>query len=472
MKHKLKKQLRKIPDKPGVYIFKSSEGQILYVGKAACLKKRINSYFNKTKKQEKVAKLLENTDKLDYILTSNEAEALLVENKLIKKETPRYNVMYRDDKSYPLIEITFHKFPRVYVTRGKENENSIYLGPFTNVKLLKEGLSYLRKIIPFRTCKNLPKKACLDYYIGLCPAPCEGKITPEKYRENVNKVKIYLQGDKKELINKLEKEMKELSNKKKYERAADIRDKIKALTKIAADIDSSGINAVLYKIKQKLNLSNIPVHIEAFDISNISGKQAVGSMVVFKNGKPYKKGYRRFKIKQEGPDKDRTIDDYRMMEEVLRRRYIRILKEEKQLPDLVVIDGGKGHLNIAIRILRKLGIENRIDIISIAKKFDYIFHIEGNKIRPYKLNPEELKILQQVRDESHRFANKYHHILRSKLTTASELDNIPGIGPKRKKALLKYFGNIEEIKKAEEDKLSQVSSMNSLVASKVKDYFK
>jgi len=473
MKTNLKKQLNNLPNTPGVYIFKSRYGKVLYVGKAIHLRKRVNYYFKHSYTRGKLIQLVNNISKIDFIVTSNEAEALLVENRLIKQEKPKYNVMHKDDKSYPLVEITNEMFPRIYITRGKHKKDSLYLGPFTNAKLLRKGLKYLRRIIPFRTCRSLPDKVCLNYDLSLCPGPCEDKITPEKYSEFIDKIKLYLQGKKNELIKSLKQEMYQLSEKKKYEMAVVVRDRIKALSRIAKEIDLTGITALLYRVKQKLELINIPDYIEAFDISNIYGKQAVGSMVAFKHGCPYKQAYRRFKIKNISnlPEIEIGGDDYRMMKEVLYRRYSRVKRENKRLPDLVVIDGGKGHLNVALRTLKELDM-GKVDVIAIAKKFDFIFHKKKDRIVKYELEFEELKILQRIRDESHRFAKSYYHILRGKLTEVSELDNIPGIGSKRKKALLRCFGSIKDIKKANEVKLLKVKNISPVIASKIKDYFK
>jgi len=466
MKDPIKKQLTSLPNNPGVYIFKTGKGKVLYVGKALFLKKRVNSYFRNVPLSGKIAQLICEIKKIDYIPTSNEAEALLLENSLIKHYNPKYNVMYRDDKSYPFLEVTNRKFPRINITRKKNNKSSLYLGPFTNVKLLKEALIYLRRIIPFRTCKNLPKKACLDYDINLCPAPCEEKITKTEYLKLIRNIKMYLQGKKAKLIKVLEQEMHHLSKKRKYEEALVVRDRIKALTRITSEVGLSPDIDILYRIKKSLKLSNLPDYIEAFDISNISGNQAVGSMVAFKKAYPYKNGYRRFKIKN-----ILSLDDYKMIEEVLTRRYLRVLANRKKLPDLIVIDGGKGHLNVAVRSLKELGIDS-IDIIAIAKRFDFIYYKSKNTIREYKLDPDELKIIQHIRDESHRFAKTYHHVLRNKLIKASELDNIPGIGPKRKKVLLKTFGSIENIKNASVTKLANLGKIPPTVACKIKDYFK
>ncbi len=470
MKLSIKKQLSKLPDIPGVYIFKSYNGSILYVGKANCLRKRVNSYFSRSISSVKRKNLGKEIDIIDYIVTSNEAEALMVENKLIKQEKPKYNVMYRDDKSYPVVEITNEEFPRVHITRNK-NKQSLILGPFTSAKLLKEGLSYIRKTIPYRVCRRLPKKACLDYRLGLCPAPCEGKISPTEYSKLIDKVKLFLQGEKSKLIKELEKEMLFLSKEEKYEEAANIRDKMKALNRISKETDLTDIHAVLYNLKQRLKLSNLPNYVEAFDIANISGKKAVGSMVAFRKGKPFKKEYRRFKIKRKYGFSGELRDDYVMMKEVLHRRYTRVLEEKKDLPDLIIIDGGKGHLNVAIKELENLNIKS-VDIVSIAKKFDDIFHKDKNKFYKHRFEGECLNFFKSIRDEAHRFANTYYRTMINKSIKHSELDNIPGVGPKRKKQLLKYFGSVEKIKKADKDDLLKINNITENIADKIKDFFK
>jgi len=408
-----------LPDTPGVYIFKDKEGNILYIGKAKSLRKRLYTYFRPVL-SFKNQKLISKVKDIEYQITPSESQAQLLEASLIKKYQPPYNISLKDDKSFPLIRITHEEFPAIYICRKKKlaasdialsrsylEEADVYFGPYTNVKLLRQALKTIRKIFGFRSCKKMPKKPCLYFRLNLCPAPCAGKITAPDYQEIINHIKMFLSSKYEDLLNKLSLKMQALAEEKKFEEAAKIRDQIMALS-VMNQITKPEINLIaLEDLKRILKLEKLPQRIEAFDISNISGKLATGSMVSFYKGKPDKNNYRRFRIKTvEG------INDYKMLEEIIYRRYQRLISENLPLPDLVLIDGGRAHLRVAKRVIEKLGI--KIPLVSIAKDKENIY-LEKRRI-PIKLNIDTagLNLIRQIRDEAHRFALKYHHLLRRK----------------------------------------------------------
>ncbi|MCM8781603.1 MAG: excinuclease ABC subunit UvrC [Candidatus Omnitrophica bacterium] len=465
----IKKKIKKLPESPGVYIMKSSSGEILYIGKATSIKRRVSNYFkNGSIFSARLQALVEATADIDYILTANEAEALLLEAALIKSNQPKYNIALRDDKNYPLLKLTVNeKFPRLFITRIKKNDGARYFGPFTEAKLLRKALAFLRHVFPLRTCKTIPKTVCLNYYLRQCTAPCINKIDTKGYNEIISQLILFLEGKRSELLNELEEKMVLASNEKRYEEAAGIRDQLKALTSAVLihkrrQIASSQLEA----LKEVLHLKKEPRKIEAFDVSNISGKEAVGSMVVFLNGRPYKKGYRRFKIKQVD-----GIDDYKMLREIVHRRYENLLEEKETPPDMIIIDGGKGHLSSVQDEIEKLGMGDT-PIMAIAKEFEHIFIL--GKQGPLKLPPNSfvLYLIQQIRDEAHRFAIEYHKRLRAKFTSASALDNIRGVGPKRKAALIKHFGSIEGIRRADKAAILEVKGINKRLVRQIKQFVK
>jgi len=404
------KILKKTPGVCGVYIMKARSGKILYVGKAKSLKKRISSYFQRSQSQ-KTERLISQTSNIEFIPTRSEQEALLLETNLIKENQPKYNISYRDDKSFPWIKITSEEFPSIYICRTRKKEKGIYFGPYTNAKLLRFALKDIRRIFGFRSCRKLPKGLpCLYFRLKLCPAPCIGNISPKKYRRLIKDIILFLEGRHKELIDSYFKKMISLSKGKSFEEAAKIRDRIKALSSIFAPLDSKHLTGFtstgeLAELKRILNLPKSPHRIEAFDISSISGFEATGSMVSFYMGTPDKQNYRRFRIKEV-----KGVDDYKCLGEVLRRRYKRTIEEKLPLPDLIIIDGGKGHLSRAEKILKGLNID--IPIMAIAKEREKIFLATQKK--PIDLSSESLHLIQRIRNEAHRFAIKYHRLLRRK----------------------------------------------------------
>jgi len=405
----LEKKIKDSPQSPGVYIFKDKSGKILYIGKAANLKKRVSSYFSRFL-SDKTQILVSQIANVEYILTPSEAQALVKEAAMVKEHLPRYNVALRDDKSFPLIRITCEEYPQVYICRKKKrslHEDARYFGPYTNAKLLRRALKIMRIVFGFRSCKTLPKNTCLYYRLNLCPAPCIGKISKKNYQEIIDNIVLFLEGRQETLLKKLFERMDKLSRARDYEEAAKIRDQIQALSAVKKDLSEEDYIGELEELMQKLKLFKLPQRIEAFDISNISGQDACGSMVSFYKGRADKNNYRRFKIKEV-----QGIDDYAMLAEVVRRRYSRLKEEKKELPDLVLIDGGRQHLLTAKKELMNLGLE--IPLISVAKEKENIYAL--NKKEPLGLpyDSRALHLIQRIRDEAHRFAVSYHHVLRKK----------------------------------------------------------
>jgi len=407
----LKEKVSGLPPRPGVYIFKDGDGKVLYVGKASSLRNRVRSYFQRSKDHgPRIEALVEKIRDIGFVTTATEAEALLYESNLIKEYQPKYNVELRDSKTYPLIKITMSDdFPRVLITRGRKSDGSIYFGPYTDATLLHEAVKAIRRIFMFRTCATLPKRACVYDDLGLCSAPCEGKISKEDYAGRIKEVILFIEGKKGELIRRLTAKMKEYSSEKRFEEAAEARNQIEALSTAVNKRTGAASGAQgLAELAEVLGMQSLPERIEAFDISNIKGESACGSMVSFKDGRPDKSNYRMFRIKEvEGQD------DYAMMREIVRRRYSGVLKRGDALPDLILIDGGRGHLSSAAIETKALGL-GKIPMIGLAKVFEHIYTLD--KALPIALPPSSkaLQLIQRVRDESHRFAIRYHHILRRK----------------------------------------------------------
>jgi len=566
-----KKILPLIPDKPGVYQFVDSSEIIIYVGKAKNLRKRVSSYFNKNQ-SGKTTVMLKKAANIRHIVVDNESDALLLENNLIKKLQPRYNILLKDDKTYPWICIKNEHFPRVFSTRNTIKDGSLYFGPYTSGLMVKTLVDLVRQLYKPRTCfLNLTKenisagkfRPCLEYHIGNCLAPCVGFQTEEEYNENIQQLKNILKGNISTVYEHLKQVMIKYSVGLQFEKAQLIKEKIDLISKyrskssivsstiknvdvfaISQDIDNSYINylkvvngaviqaftldiksrvdedkesllgfaiteirqrlssdspeiivpfkpdillekikytvpvigdkikllelasrnAIYYKLEQRkkhevakpkdrtgknlerlksdLHMAEMPVHIECFDNSNIMGTNPVAACVVFRNARPSKKDYRHFNIKTvTGPD------DYSSMEEIVFRRYKRMIEENQKLPQLVIIDGGKGQLSSAVKSLDKLGLKDNLTIIGIAKKLEEIY-FPGDSVPLYlDKNSISLKIIQQLRNEAHRFGINFHREKRSSGMMKSELDEIKGIGKKAKEILLKEIGSPDKIRK-------------------------
>ncbi len=576
----IKSSVSALPDKPGVYQFIDASGTILYVGKARSLRKRVASYFSKNQ-SGKTQVMLSRAAELRHIVVDNESEALLLENSLIKKHQPRYNIMLKDDKTYPWICVKNEHFPRVFMTRKLIADGSSYFGPYTSVPAVRTLLELIRHLFQIRTC-SLPLtvksvsegrfKVCLEYHMGNCKAPCIGLISEEEYIRQTERIKEIIKGDISGVTAYLESLMKKFAEDLKYEEAQKIKEKLgmlsryrsksvvvntsvrnvdvfgcsveggsmyvsymkviagaivqswsvelkmrmeedkesllsTAVTEIRQRVSSdspeiivpfmpdikldrikytvprrgdrhkllelANRNAVFFRIerekkvseksrenrteknlekmKNDLHMPVLPVHIECFDNSNIQGESAVAACVVFRNGKPSNREYRHFNIKTvTGPD------DFASMEEVIYRRYRRMLDEENSLPQLVVIDGGKGQLSSAVRSLEKLGIRGRLTVIGIAKKLEEIY-FPGDSVPLYlDKNSITLKIIQHIRNEAHRFGINFHRGKRSSGMNRSLLDEIPGIGEKTKEMLLKKFGSVKNLSEASMEELEKV----------------
>jgi excinuclease ABC subunit C len=586
--------LKTIPEDPGVYQFLSSDKSIIYVGKAKNLKKRVSSYFQKNIKSRKTLNLVKNTKYVEHVVVHSESDALLLENSLIKKNQPKYNILLRDDKTYPWICIKNEPFPRVFVTRKLVKDGSQYFGPFTSFKTINTIMGIIKKLYSLRNCnynlsnKNIEQKkfkVCLEYHLGNCLGGCEGKESLEDYEKNILAIKQILKGNVNESKRNFKKEMIKFSNNQEYEKAQKIKEKIQLLENyqskstvvnsklnnidvfsIISDSESAFVNFLQVahgkiirfhnqEVKKKLNeddekilslmilsirekynstskkiISHInlenqinlkfiiprsgdnkklldlsiknakafrfernkqtqlvdperhinrimeqmrldlkmkeePRHIECFDISNFQGTNNVASCVVFKNGKPSKKLYRKFNIK--------TVDgqnDFGSMQEVVYRRYKRLLDEKQELPNLIVIDGGKGQLGSAVKSLKKLGLINKISILGIAKRLEELYF--PNDSIPLYLNKksETLKVIQQLRNEAHRFGVSFHRDKRSKSSLLSGLDSINGIGENTKNKLLKKFKSISKLKKADEKEI--IDLIGKSKAEKVMNYLK
>jgi excinuclease ABC subunit C len=565
-------QLKTLPSDPGVYQYYDKNDVVIYVGKAKNLKRRVSSYFNKVHDNAKTRILVKKIHRMEHIVVPTEVDALLLENNLIKKYRPRYNILLKDDKTYPWICVKKEPFPRVFSTRKVIRDGSDYFGPYPNVKTVYTLLELIRGLYPIRTCnydlseEKIQKKSykvCLEFHIGNCLAPCEGKVTEEEYNQNIAAIKELVKGNFRRSLNQFNNQMEEFSQQMEFERAQEVKEKLESLENYQAKstvvnpkisnvevfsiisdesygyvnffqvafgsiirshtveikkkleetdaqilalaiidlrerfnaqskeiylpfkidlgsnikvvvpklgdkkklVDLSQRNAKFFRLerfkqmkivdperhvkrlmnqmKTDLRLPHEPVHIECFDNSNIQGTNPTAACVVFRNGKPYKKDYRHFKIKTvEGPD------DFASMEEVVHRRYKRLSDEGQPLPQLIVIDGGKGQLSSAVKSLDRLGLRGAISIIGIAKRLEEIYY-PGDSIPLYlDKKSETLKIIQQLRNEAHRFGLSLHRKIRSKNALSSPLDQVEGIGPKTKELLLKEFKSLKRIKAA------------------------
>lgn len=615
----IEEELKKLPAKPGVYIMRDKHDTIIYVGKAISLKNRVRQYFQSSRNlMPKIVKMVSKIDHFEYIITDSEVEALVLESNLIKEHMPRYNTMLKDDKNYPYIKVTVQEaYPRVMMARQVKKDKAKYFGPYTSVLAVKDTLDLLRKIYQIRTCnRNLPRdigkeRACLYYHIKQCSGPCQGYISEEEYRESIDQIIDFLNGNFNEVLSMLEKKMMNASENMEFEEAAGYRDLMNSVRQMAQkqkitntsnqedkDIiafaragdeavvqvffirngkligrehyhltgvendtregvmtsfvkqfyagtpfiprelllqedleepelitewlsakrgqkvyihvpkkgekeklvelaeknaslvlqqDSEKIKkeeqrtkGAMKEIENLLGLDSIK-RIESFDISNINGFESVGSMVVYENGKPKRNDYRKFKIKWVTGS-----DDYASMNEVLTRRFIHGKREKAELleknmdlehgsftrfPDLIMMDGGRGQVNIALKVMEELHLT--IPVCGMVKDDNHRTRgLYFNNIEiPIDRSSEGFKLITRIQDETHRFAIEYHRSLRSKGQVHSILDDIPGIGPKRRKELMKNFLSLDAIKEATIEQLSIVPTMNEMAAKQVYDFF-
>jgi excinuclease ABC subunit C len=597
-------KLATLPSKPGVYLHKDKTGKIIYVGKAKNLKNRVRSYFQQGRIVDaKTKALIGNIFSFDYIVVDSEDEAFILEDNLIKQNKPKYNIMLRDDKTFPYIKITNEEFPKIFSTRKKYKDGAKYFGPYTDVGSMKMLIRIIRALFYVRTCNlkltpdSIAKnkfRVCLDYHIHKCEGPCVGFVSKEQYNENIKKAFQILNGKTKELETLLEEQMLHLAEEMKFEEAGVLKDKLMKLKdfsshqKIVAndlkDRDIFGIsrlddfvctvvfivregkiigrkhfivkntlnsanNEVIQKtvenwylttdflpreiflpdepedlelisewlanrykqpisilipqlgdkrklvemansnaelilrdhiaaidnrekvipqmvqaLQRDLHMNHPPLRIECFDNSHIQGTDLVSSMVVFENGKPKKSDYRKFKN-----ETVLTNDDFASMKEVVSRRYRRVLAENTPLPDLIVIDGGKGQLSGAVEVLRELQIFEKVKIIGLAKRLEEVFLPDNSEGILLPKASSSLRLLQQIRDEAHRFAITFHRKLRDKRTLRTQLTEIEGIGDKKAETLLKHFGSVKKIKEATQEQIAEV--LNQKDAERIITYF-
>ncbi len=470
---KLREQISQLPKTPGVYFFKNAKGEVLYVGKATSLRDRVRSYWAKElNRGPSIQKMVTLIGKIDVEPFPSTMEAMIAEANYIKRYLPRYNIQFRDDKSYFYVKVDssdgtgFARLSMVHKNEILQDEAHIrYFGPYTSGRNLRLALKTIRKIFPYRSCTVMPKKACLQYHIKRCQAPCIGEISRDEYRIAVRRVVMILEGKKESLIKQLKREMEVKAKRQHFEEAATVRNQYLALQSLHQMAKISDTDPELDKMRVK-NLidTNIPHRIEGYDVSNLSGREAAVSMVVFLGGKPAKHLYKRFKIKTvTGPN------DYAMLQEAVSRRLAHAHvasdgaeemvstrtwditdSEDWQLPDVMVIDGGRGQLTAVKSIMDQR--EVHIPIIGIAKgptrKAEDLYFSE-------RIQFNDPNIIRSVRDEAHRFAGAYHRTLRSKRLIRSELDDIAGVGPKTKQTLLTQFGSVKAVRDASYETLSQ-----------------
>lgn len=472
------RKAKELPLAPGVYLMKGESGEILYIGKAGFLKKRLQSYLTSRGQMPKVTILLSKVCDLDYVQTPTEVDALLLEAQLIRRYKPPYNKELKDDKSYPLLKITGDEFPRIHLTRNRSDRRALYYGPYTDAKLLREAINLINTLFPLRKCKTLPKKACLYYHIGQCLAPCiKPEVKPE-YARLVDEVRGFLGGGKKSFMDYLTERMFQAAAELRFEDAQFFKDEIQALARLKKKRFSPHLGearialSATPELKRLLHMEKLPEKIVCFDVSNIQGDKAVASRVAFYRELPDKLEYRRYKIKTV-----KGVDDYAMIQEALGRMIV-ALKEGREtfLPDLVVIDGGKGHLHAALEVLKREEFRE-LELISIAKRFETVFHAHPftsalSSEVPIPKDSPALHLLQKVRDEAHRFAIQYHRMLKEGEMVRSALDEVPGVGSKRKRMILKQFDSLDILRRTGIAELAGLPGMNRRAAEAILSHLK
>ena len=506
------KKLREVPHKPGVYLMRDRLKRIIYVGKARDLRKRLGQYFMPSRRMTadlKTRALLDSTWDFDVHVVRNEPEALLLEGKLIKEFRPKYNITFRDDKRFLLVKVNLSDaIPRFQFARLKKEDGYRYFGPFAHAGALRTTLKWMKKRFGIRSCRVLEPgesdyKRCMDHIIKNCSAPCIRRVTLEDYKARVLEACEFLEGQSQEMLKQIEEQMKKAAGNLEFEKAAEMRnmlDDLRRTTKPARRFTRGSFptsidpKADLQALADALLLPGAPTVMECFDISNISTTHIVASMVSFRNGVPDKSNYRRYRI--------RTVegqDDFASMAEVVRRRYSRVLLESRnaapelaefsqepvdeaiariqqtaperlvRLPDLIIVDGGKGQLSSACKELQRLGLQN-VPIIGLAKEFEEVYR--PGRALPLQLPDDSgaLQILQRIRDEAHRFANGYHQLLMKKRIAESILDDCPGVSENRKQALLKVFGSVERLRKASVAEIGEVEGISAKLAEVISQF--
>ena len=478
----LKEKVRRLPHKPGVYLMKDRLGQTIYVGKAKDLKKRVSTYFQASRKftiaQPKIRAMLDLIHDFDTILVKSEAEALLLESQLIKKYKPRYNTDFTDDKRFLLVRVDLREtLPRFRLTRNRIDGQSRHYGPFAHSGHLRKTLAELRR--KFGILLNDAKPVDLgdgrwrlydDARAEIYDHPNE--ITPEEYRERMDAACEFLNGKAREWLSELQQQMAKAAEERHYERAAQLRDMIDALKRTTERtrkfernlLGTHNHGQVVKRLQEQLALPSRPKHMECFDISHISGSYCVASMVYFRDGRPSRKDYRRFKIKSFIGN-----DDFRAMEEVVGRRYRRLHQEGKAFPDLVVIDGGAGQVTSALKAFLGQGLEPPA-LIGLAKKNETVIFSDGRDPLNLSHHDPALRLLQHIRDEAHHFANSFNAELRSKRLRESILEDFKGLGPTKRMALLKHFGSLDKLRKVDAEAICQVEGIGLKTAERLVEF--
>jgi excinuclease ABC subunit C len=472
-----------VPAKPGVYVYRDRFGTVIYVGKAANLRHRMSQYFQASRMKRadpKQRSLLNSIHDWDFFVVKNEDEALILESRLIKEYAPQYNILMRDDKRFLLVKINLNEdFPRLDLARVRKDDGFKYFGPFPKGSALRSTIESLSAYFGLRSCKSSTpdestRKHCLKRIVKDCLEPCGGKVTKEEYHQHVDKMLQILNGSVNTVVAELENKMREAADKKMFEKAARFRDVITNIKTVFgkknrsfryASIPSAPGYVAVESLQKILDMSSPPMLIECFDISNILGTLAVASMVCFENGSPVKDKYRRFKIREVD-----QIDDFAMMQEVIKRHYSRKIRENMPLPDLVMVDGGKGQLSSAMETLTEINCPP-LTVIGLAKKNEEIFLPGQSEAIILDRHSAALRLLQAVRDEAHRFAIGYHRKLRAKRLQESLLDDIPGIGAKRKQMILRHFGSIRKLRHANADEImSKIPGTGRIFAERIVEF--
>lgn len=496
----IQEELKNLPEGPGVYLHHNAEGEIIYIGKARNLKNRVSQYFQTGRDRSvKIRMMVSHIAYFEYILTETENDALLLENRLIKKYMPRYNTMLKDGKTYPYIKLTVGEdFPRLIKVRNVHRDKHKYYGPYPHAVIVNEIIDLLNAAYHLRTCnRKLPEdigkaRPCLNHHIQRCDAPCDGLITKEEYADRVTQVRKYLNGDSAEIIQYLKERMEDAASRMEYERAGEWKELMNAARKIKTELSRRKDWKILEQNEEKIRSEEVQTkgaveelsqilgipyaeRMESYDISNTSGSESVGSMVVYVDGRPKKSDYRKFRIRTvEGPD------DYASMAEVLRRRLSHTGDGGSfdTMPDLILIDGGKGQVNAVLEVIGELAAEGReyltkIPVCGMVKDDRHrtrgmMYHSEEYIM---DRSSEAFKLLTRIQDETHRFAIEYHRKLHTKGQIHSILDDIDGIGPKRRNALIRHFKSLDKVKAASIEELCEVPGMNRKAARSIKDFF-
>ena len=467
--------LKTLPQLPGVYLMRDSEGKIIYVGKAIKLKRRVSSYFRHVHSSPRLKKLVEAICDISIIRTETEAEALIVEAKLIRKYSPFFNIALKMSDHYPFIKITDEEFPRIEITRHKLKDNATYIGPFVNAGNLKNLMRVAERYFPLRVCRSKinpdkNKRPCVEYNLGHSMGICANLCTKSEYLDRVKDLILLFNNQSAELVSRLKIRMNEAAKNLKFEEAAKHRDAIRAIWKISRqkissalseDLDSQTWN-VLNKIQELLNLKILPWRIDAFDISHMSGHETYGCCVVFEQGQPCKNLYRRFRIKNLS---DGEINDFESIYEAVLRRYRHVINNSEPSPQLALIDGGPVQLEYALKAINELNFN--LPLVALAER-EEILYIPNNK-EPIILERSDpvLQLFQRLRDEVHRYAITTHRHSRNLKYTRSRLENIPGIGRIKSAELLIKFGSVENILKLQPEELAKCSGINIKLADRI-----